>query len=124
MQQDIHEITGSYEKNKPYAGSLGGQVTLLAIAIQALENVDLEYSTHESKQASIEGGSKAHSTQPKKHLRDLLDGPGFYLLLLNYIKDMKNDNFILMINHRAQALLEEFKINNAQEIYRLSEEQI
>ena len=37
----------------------------------------------------------------KKSARDLLVNPGFYNFLLNYIKDMKNDSFNVMISHET-----------------------
>jgi hypothetical protein len=37
-------------------------------------------------------------THPKKKPHDLLNNPGLFNFLLNYFKDLKNDNFSIMIS--------------------------
>ena len=37
LQLDICDITGNYERNKPFVGSVGGQLMQLAIVIEAIK---------------------------------------------------------------------------------------
>jgi hypothetical protein len=59
----------------------------------------------------------------KKHPSDLLTGPGLFNLLLNYIKDMKNDNLQILLSQEVLALLESFKVS-PNELTKLNEEQL
>lgn len=61
--------------------------------------------------------------QGKKNPKDLLTVPGFFNLILNFIKDMKNDSLNIMISHDTQALLENFKLS-LQDFHKLNEEQL
>lgn len=87
LQQDLLDITGLYEKAKPFSGSVGGHVLQLTIAVQALN----KFAYHHLQ------GDNAHPPA-KKHLKDILVNPGYLNFILNYLKDLKNDNFFLQIS--------------------------
>ena len=47
----------------------------------------------------------------KKTIMDLIDGNGLFNFLLNYIKDLKNDSFYLVLSEHTASLLEQLKVN-------------
>jgi hypothetical protein len=42
LQLDILDITGNYEKGKPFVGAVGGQLMQLAIVLEAIKEREKE----------------------------------------------------------------------------------
>lgn len=82
LQQDLLDVHGNYEKGKVFAGSLGGQLCQIFYALCGLK-------------AASQSLEKING---KKHPSELLTGPMFYTFILNFIKDLKNDSFQIMIS--------------------------
>lgn len=57
----------------------------------------------------------------KKNPKDLISITGLFNLILNLIKDMKNDYLNIMISHDTQALFENLKVS-FQEIHKLNDD--
>jgi hypothetical protein len=38
LQQDVYDITGHYERNRPVVGSIGGHFMILSLSLQALQS--------------------------------------------------------------------------------------
>jgi hypothetical protein len=84
-QLDILDINGNYERGRPFAGAIGGQLMQLCLALQGIHYMPL---------AELEPSDKKHD----KSLKDLTKNPGLFNLMLNYIKDMKNDSLQILVH--------------------------
>ena len=49
LQQDIMDVNGNYDRNKPFVGALGGQIMQLAMAIQAMRMVEKDNQVEKLK---------------------------------------------------------------------------
>ncbi len=117
VKENLHQIetidmTGHYERNRNFAGSLGGQLMQLAIIMKTVQD-------HSEKQQTE--GPVSERTQNKKSLKDLISRSGLFNFMLNYLKDMRNDSLSIMISHDTAAYLEQAKVG-LNEIHKLSEE--
>jgi len=85
--QDLLDINGNYEKGKPFAGSLGGQLLQFCLTFQVLT----EFANPHEPVA--EGVVEAH---PKKCPADILTSPTFIAFLLTYLKELKNESGLVI----------------------------
>jgi hypothetical protein len=84
-QLDILDINGNYERGRPFVSSIGGQLMQLCLALQGLYYTPLEEFHEDGKKKD-------------KSLKDLIKNPGLFNLMLNYIKDMKNDTMQILVH--------------------------
>lgn len=59
----------------------------------------------------------------KKHLGELLSGPGLYNFILNYIREMKNDLLTVLVQGQTLELLESLKVGLG-DLHKLDENNI
>lgn len=76
-------MNGCYEKNKNFAGTLGGQLMQVLFAFQALSEF-----THEEPLAAAEGQEKP----AKKCPADILSAPNLITFFATLLKEMKNES--------------------------------
>jgi len=114
-QIELLDLHGNYERNRPFAGTLGGQLMQLALVVQVLK----EHDQGENPDEPPKSGD--HKAQAKKTLKDLLTNAGLFSFVLNFFKEMKLDSFVVTISKESAALLESFKVS---ELHKLNEEQL
>lgn len=124
INQDLLDVNGVYEKNKPFAGALGGQLLQLILTFQALSEMEPLPATAEVKQPA-EGEEKPEGEAPpaKKSPADILQSPNLISFLLGYLKELKNDSgFSIQISQHSIQLLDSFKFS-LEQLPKLNEEQ-
>lgn len=77
-QLDIIDINGHYEKGKPFVGALGGQLMQICLALQGILYTALPEGEEDKKK--------------DKSVKDLLNNPNLLNVMLNFIKEMKNEH--------------------------------
>lgn len=87
MAQDLLDVNGVYEKNKAFAGALGGQLLQLILSFQALEDMTSPPGTAEGAEHPADG--EPHPA--KKTPSEILHSPNLISFLLGYLKELKND---------------------------------
>lgn len=124
INQDLLDVNGIYEKNKLFAGALGGQLLQLILTFQALGDMATPPATAEAQEPA-EGEEKPQDAPPaKKSPADILHSPNLISFLLGYLKELKNDcGFSIQISQHSIQLLESFKFT-LEQLPKLNEDQV
>ena len=106
LSQEILDITGNFEKGKPFVGVYGGLLLQLLVAFTTLQNF------YKGKEP-VAG---------KKNPLDLLSKNNIFLMLVHYLKDMKSENLHVQVSQHFMQTLEQLKVN-INDLHKVSDEQ-
>lgn len=94
------EINGNFEKGKPFAGALGGELMQIYLVL-------LELKAHGKKLPE----PKPEEKKPQKHFhKEVINRVGLVNFFLNYIREMKHEILHIQVSQAAMALLDSFKV--------------
>lgn len=92
VQQDILEINGNFENTRPFLGAVGGQLMQICLALQGIAFLPTERSDQEDEKKDENKEDNKEEKKSEKSLNDLTKNPNLLLVMLHYIKDMKNES--------------------------------
>ncbi len=100
---DLLDIHGNYDKNRGFVGAIGGQFMQVVLIVQNLHN---EFAKGTNEKA-----------------KSFFNLPNVTNFLIQYLKDMKNDNVQICVSNDTVNLLTELKASlNIEAISKMSEE--